>query len=184
MATGPAMELIGREHCSYTLAATTFLRDLVQACRASNIQLDSMRLFGSGGAPVPADLVRAAGEVGISVLRLYGSTEVLVGTWNRRKSPLEKHINTDGRAVDNVEVAVRDDDGKMVAEEPGQLYVRGPNTSVGFFDDPVRTSATFGEGGWVKSGDLAVLDKEGYLTMVGRRKEIIIRGGLNVARQA
>ena len=93
--------------------------------------------------------MRAAGEVGIPVLRLYGSTEVLVGTWNRRELPLEKRINTDGRAVDNVEVAVRDDDGKMVAEEPGELYVRGPNTSVGFFYDPVRTSATFGEGGWV-----------------------------------
>ena len=139
-----------------------------------------MKLFGSGGAPVPGDLVRAAGDVGISVLRLYGSTEVLVGTWNRSDSPLEKRINTDGRAVDHVEVGVRDDDGKTVVEEPGELYVRGPNTSVGFFDDPVRTAATFGEGGWVKSGDLAVLDEEGYLTMVGRRKEIIIRGGLNV----
>ena len=139
-----------------------------------------MRLFGSGGAPVPADLVRAAGEVGISVLRLYGSTEVLVGTWNRTDSPLDKRINTDGRAVDDVDIAVRDNDGTTVVGEPGELYVRGPNTSVGFFDDPVRTAATFGDGGWVKSGDLAVLDNEGYLTMVGRRKEIIIRGGLNV----
>ncbi len=178
---GPqAAQLIAQQRCSYTLAATTFLRDLVQACSANNLRLDSMRLFGSGGAPVPADLVRAAGEVGISVLRLYGSTEVLVGTWNRSNSPLEKRINTDGRAVDDVEIAVRDDDGTTIVGEPGELYVRGPNTSVGFFDDPVRTAATFGEDGWVKSGDLAVLDEEGYLTMVGRRKEIIIRGGLNV----
>ena len=126
--------------------------------------------------------MRAAGEVGISVCSVFTARpRCLWEPGTDAKSPLEKRINTDGRAVDDVEVAVRDDDGKMVAEEPGELYVRGPNTSVGFFDDPVRTSATFGEGGWVKSGDLAVLDKEGYLTMVGRRKEIIIRGGLNVA---
>ncbi|HXC77369.1 MAG TPA: AMP-binding protein [Candidatus Acidoferrum sp.] len=175
-----AVHLIQEEGCSYTLAATTFLRDLVRACRAANVRLDSMRLFGSGGAPVPGDLVLAANEVGISVLRLYGSTEVLVGTWNRTSSKFDKRVNTDGCAVDDVEVAVRDDAGRTVAGQPGELYVRGPNTSVGFFNDPVRTSATFVEGGWIKSGDLAVLDDEGYLTMVGRRKEIIIRGGLNV----
>jgi non-ribosomal peptide synthetase component E (peptide arylation enzyme) len=78
-------------------------------------------------------------------------------------------------------VVTRDDAGRDVLNEPGELYTRGPDTCVGFFDDPQRTAATFDDQGWVKSGDLAVIDADGYLTGVGRKKEILIRGGLNVA---
>jgi non-ribosomal peptide synthetase component E (peptide arylation enzyme) len=104
-----------------------------------------------------------------------------VGTWNRPSSPVDKRTDTDGLAVDDVEVVIRAEDGRDVIGEPGEIYTRGPNTCVGFFDDPERTSATFDDEGWVKSGDLAVMDAEGYLTVVGRKKEILIRGGLNVA---
>jgi non-ribosomal peptide synthetase component E (peptide arylation enzyme) len=116
--------------------------------------------------------VRAAAERGIGVLRLYGSTEVLVGTWNRVDSPDDKKQHTDGRPMTHVEVKVDDD---------GELFTRGPNTCVGFFDDPERTAATFDADGWVRSGDLVSIDDDGYLTVVGRKKEIIIRGGMNIA---
>jgi acyl-CoA synthetase (AMP-forming)/AMP-acid ligase II len=163
-----AAELIQAEGCTYTLAATTFLQDLV----ATGKQLPTMRYFGCGGAPVPAELVRAAAERGIGVLRLYGSTEVLVGTWNRVDSPDEKKQHTDGRPMSHVEVRVDDE---------GELFTRGPNCCVGFFDDPERTAATFDAEGWVRSGDLVSIDDDGYLTVVGRKKEIIIRGGMNIA---
>ncbi len=176
-----AADLIEAEGCTYTLAATTFVRDLVNASRERPRDVSSMRLLGSGGAPVPPQLVRDAADVGITVLRLYGSTEVLVGTWNRPKSPLEKRVETDGLAVDDVEIVTRDDDGADVLGSPGEIYTRGPNTCVGFFNDPDRTAATFDAGGWVKSGDLAIVDEAGCLTVVGRKKEIIIRGGLNIA---
>ena len=140
-----------------------------------------MRLFGCGGAPVPPDLVRRALEHGVTVLRLYGSTEVLVATWNRPTSPLEKRLNTDGVAVDDVEVITRDENGAEVRNESGEVYTRGPDTCVGFFDDPERTADTFDNEGWVRSGDLTVIDDDGYLTVVGRKKEILIRGGMNVA---
>jgi len=65
--------------------------------------------------------------------------------------------------------------------EPGEAFVRGPNTCVGFFGDPERTAATFDDEGWVATGDLLVEDDDGYFSVVGRRKEIIIRGGLNIA---
>jgi acyl-coenzyme A synthetase/AMP-(fatty) acid ligase len=177
-----AASIIESEGCTYTLAATTFLRDLVQASRSGQHRLLSLRLFGSGGAPVPAELVRDAMEVGIGALRLYGSTEVLVGTWNRPSSPVDKKVHTDGAPVDNVSVQIWTDDGRQdVRDEPGEIYTRGPNTCVGFYNDPVRTASTFMNEGWVKSGDLGVIDRDGYLTVVGRKKEIIIRGGLNVA---
>ncbi len=179
---GTAIELIARERCSYTLAATTFLQDLVTEAVAGGVRLDTMRCFGCGGAPVPAELVDAGVGSGIGVLRLYGSTEVLVGTWNRPGSPLDKRRHTDGKAIDHVEIETRDDSGRQcLPGDAGELYVRGPDTCVGFFDDPARTAATFGPDGWVRSGDLVTIDGDGYLTVVGRKKEIIIRGGLNIA---
>ena len=181
-----ARELIAAHRCSYTLAATTFLDDLVAACESAGTMLPSLTHFGCGGAPVPASLVDRAEAVGIRVLRLYGSTEVLCATWNRRESPLDKRRNTDGFALQHTEIDVRDEDGHSLTPteaEPvtGELHVRGPNTSVGFFADPERTAATYLPGGWVKSGDLVRLDVDGYLTVVGRKKEIVIRGGINIA---
>jgi acyl-CoA synthetase (AMP-forming)/AMP-acid ligase II len=176
-----AVDLVTREGCSYTLAATTFLQDLCGAAARRGVRLDALRTFGCGGAPVPPALVDRAGEHGITVLRLYGSTEVLVATWNRCDDDLARRRETDGRPMSHVEVEVRGDDGSPVAVgEPGEIFVRGPDTCVGFFDDPDRTAATFADG-WVRSGDLATLDGAGHLTVVGRRKEIIIRGGINIA---
>jgi non-ribosomal peptide synthetase component E (peptide arylation enzyme) len=177
-----AVELVQRERCSYTLAATTFLQDLTENARIAGVQLTSLRVFGCGGAPVPPALVDAAGEQGISCLRLYGSTEVLVGTWNRPWSTPEQRRNTDGVAMSHVEIAIVDDDGQPVpAGTPGEIVTRGPNTSVGLFGDPERTAKTYRSHGFVCSGDIATLDGDGYLTMVSRKKEIIIRGGLNIA---
>ena len=177
-----AMELVLSERCSYTLAATTFLQDLTETARRSGVRLDSLRCFGCGGAPVPPALVESAAEQGIQCLRLYGSTEVLVGTWNRPDSTLDQRLYTDGIAMSHVEVMVVDEDGAPVAANtPGEIVTRGPNTSVGLFADEARTAATYRADGFVKSGDIATIDHDGYLTMVSRKKEIIIRGGLNIA---
>ncbi|MEO7370719.1 MAG: AMP-binding protein, partial [Ilumatobacteraceae bacterium] len=175
-----ACRLIEHEQCSYTLAATTFLSDLIG--RADLNDLSSLRYFGCGGAPVPPDLVRAARSKDIDVLRLYGSTEVLVGTWNTPGSSARQKDNTDGVALARIEVETRTEDGAVCPPGArGEIYVRGPNTCVGFFEDPERTKATFSPDGWVRSGDLAEIDEKGYLTVVGRKKEIIIRGGMNIA---
>jgi acyl-CoA synthetase (AMP-forming)/AMP-acid ligase II len=175
-----AIDLVFAERCSYTLAATTFLQDLTAAAVRRDVMLDSLRLFGSGGAPVPAALVDAASQRGIQVLRLYGSTEVLVATWNRPDATADQKRHTDGLAMSHVELRVVDDEGAEVAPgTSGELEVRGPNTCVGFFADPDRTAATFHDG-WVRSGDLVRVDDDGHLTVVGRKKEIIIRGGINI----
>jgi acyl-coenzyme A synthetase/AMP-(fatty) acid ligase len=177
-----AVELIQREKCSYTLAATTFLDDLVHECERTGTRLPTMTHFGCGGAPVPAPLVEQAAESGVRVLRLYGSTEVLCATWNRPNSPFEKKAQTDGRALSHTEIQIRDDAGGVLpVPAEGELHVRGPNTSVGFFEDPERTAATYLADGWVRSGDLVHVDGDGYLTVVGRKKEILIRGGINIA---
>lgn len=177
-----AAALVAEHGCSYTLAATTFLQDLIAAARAAGTSLETLKYFGCGGAPVPAHLVDRALDHGVQVLRLYGSTEVLVGTWNRSSSTIDQRRNTDGLPMSHVQVTVRDDEGNDVGVGvEGELWTRGPNTCVGFFADPERTADTFDADGWVRSGDLVVLDADGYVTVVGRKKEIIIRGGLNIA---
>jgi acyl-CoA synthetase (AMP-forming)/AMP-acid ligase II len=176
-----AISLVESFRCTYCVAATTFLNDIVERARTTEVDLSSLRLFCSGGAPIPADTVRAAEALGLNVLRLYGSTEVLVATWNRPESPAEKRINTDGPPLDHVELKILDEEGNGTIDEPGEILVRGPNTSLGFYDDPDRTAATYDAKGWVHSGDLGVIDAEGFLSVIGRKKEIIIRGGLNIA---
>ncbi len=178
---GVALDLVSAEGATYTLASTTFLQDLVGEAERRGGRLGSLSRFGCGGAPVPPELVRRAAASGIGVLRLYGSTEVLVATWNRPRSAERHKIDTDGVALSHVEVEVRDDSGAACpAGTPGEIFVRGPDTCVGFYRDPERTAATFLPDGWVRSGDLAVIDEDGYLTVVGRKKEIIIRGGMNI----
>ena len=165
-----AVDVVRREHCSYTLAATTFLRELVAESTRRGVRVDSLRCFGCGGAPVPPALVEEGDAHGVRVLRLYGSTEALVATWNRPDAPRAARLHTDGTPMTGVEVELRD----------GEIFVRGPNTCVGFFADPERTAATFDADGWVRSGDLATLDADRNLTIVGRKKELIIRGGMNI----
>jgi non-ribosomal peptide synthetase component E (peptide arylation enzyme) len=84
--------------------------------------------------------------------------------------------------LDNLEMEVRDNEGVAVVHgQAGELFVRGPNTCVGFFGDPERTAATFSADGWIRTGDEVTMADDGYVTVVGRKKEIIIRGGLNIA---
>jgi len=165
-----AADLVARERCSYTLAATTFLRELVAETARRGARLDVLRCFGCGGAPVPPALVEEAETHGIRALRLYGSTEALVATWNRPDASRDARVHTDGTPMTGVEVELRE----------GEIFVRGPNTCVGFFADPERTAATFEDEGWVRSGDLATLDRRQQLSIVGRKKELIIRGGMNI----
>ncbi len=176
-----AIDLIQTYGCNYTLAATTFLRDLVEECERSGVRLPSLVHFGCGGAPVAPELVERADAVGICVLRLYGSTEVLCATWNRPADPPHLRTHTDGRPLSHTEVDVRDERGSSAPiGEPGELYIRSAQASVGFYDDETRTAATYQPDGWIRSGDLAVLDGHGHITIVGRKKEIIIRGGVNI----
>ena len=176
-----AVRLIQRERPTYTLAATVFLTDILRVAETGAADLSSLRVFGCGGAPVPAEVVTAAAKQGINVLRLYGQSETQVNTMNRPSSPLQKRIDTDGKAVDGFCIEIRDANG--VALPPGsegELCVTGPGMSVGYYQDKKRTLAKF-RAGWAHTADLAVMDADGYVTIIGRQSDIIIRGGLNIA---
>ena len=177
-----AIDLTRRFGCSYTLAATTFLQDLTDTLTVRDEVLPQLSRFACGGAAVPPDLVAAAADRGLGVLRLYGSTEALVVTCNPPDLPVDLRLHTDGVALPGVSLRTRADDGTLCAPgEPGEVEVHSPQNALGYFEDDERTAATFTEGNWVRSGDLGVLGDDGSLTIVGRKKEIIIRGGHNIA---
>lgn len=176
-----AVDLVEQFRCSYTVVATTFVADVVELANRRRCDVSSLRLFGSGGSPIPPEIVTAAQKLGMNVLRLYGSTEVLMATTNRPHSTHRQLVETDGMPMDHVEAEIRDKDDRAVIGAPGEILIRGPQTTAGFYNDPERSRTTFTEDGWVRTGDLGVIDEEGYLTIVGRKKEIIIRGGLNIA---
>ena len=171
---------VERERPTYSLSATIFLTDMLSIAEQRAVDLSSLRVFGCGGAPVPAEVVNAAADNGINVLRLYGQTETEVATMNTPSCPLEKLINTDGAALEGFKVEIRDENGESLpAGTEGELCVTGPGVSVGYFRLPEQTLSKF-RNGWVHTGDIAVMDEDGYITIVGRKSEIIIRGGLNI----
>jgi acyl-CoA synthetase (AMP-forming)/AMP-acid ligase II len=136
---------------------------------------------GLGGAPVPVALGERAAAHGIAIARVYGSTEHPSVTGSAFDDPAEKRHATDGTPLRGVELRLLDEDGNAVAPgEPGEIWSRGPDLCVGY-TDPELTTAAFDGDGWYRTGDLGVLDADGFLTITDRVNDVIIRGGENVS---
>jgi cyclohexanecarboxylate-CoA ligase len=179
-----AVELIAREGCTFTFSATPFLHGLIYAANASRDALRTFRLFGCGGAPIPRELVRRAEDVHeFHVAACYGSSEALLLSATTPDVPRERRYGADGRVLPDVEARIVDPDtgAPKKAGEEGELEVRTPALFAGYYRDPERTAAVVTGDRWYRSGDLCTLDDERYLNVVGRKKDIIIRGGANIS---
>jgi non-ribosomal peptide synthetase component E (peptide arylation enzyme) len=174
-----AARLIAEERCAYTHGSTPFAHDLLGAAEVVDLDLSSLRYFVTGGASVPRGFVRLMNErVGCLLLRLYGQTEAFMTTLNRPSDSFETLETRDGRAVAGVDFEIWDDGGNRVAAgEVGEAVCRGPHRCLGFLNHPERTNAAIDSEGWLRMGDLCTIDDNGYVTVVGRKKEIINRGG-------
>jgi acyl-CoA synthetase len=140
-----------------------------------------MPVIGLGGSAVPAAVGERAERLGIVTTRSFGSTEHPSITGCSAESPRDKRLHTDGEPLPGVELRLVDDDGHDVAlGEPGEIWSRGPDCFIGY-TDPALTAAAFAPGGWFMTGDVGVLDADGYLAITDRKKDIIIRGGENVS---
>jgi acyl-CoA synthetase len=140
-----------------------------------------MHRVGLGGAPVPRALADRAAAHGIKIQRAYGSTEHPSVTGSSFDDPVEKRHGTDGRPRAGVELRVVDADGVPVPTgEPGELWSRGPDLCAGY-TDPRLDDAAFDDDGWYHSGDMGVLDADGFVTITDRLKDVIIRGGENIS---
>lgn len=161
--------------------ATYFLTSLLDAPDFGPEHLARIRHVGLGGAPIPAAVADRAHALGISLVRAYGSTEHPSVTGCAHGDPVDKRLHTDGRAMPGVEIRVVDDSGRPVAPgRAGPIWSRGPELFVGYTDPALTRAAVDGEG-WYATGDVGVLDGEGYLTITDRTADIIIRGGENIS---
>jgi len=147
--------------------------------------LSTLRTGIMAGSPCPIEVMRKVvdrmhmTEVAIC----YGMTETSpVSTQTRVDDPLERRVGTVGRAGPHVEVKVIDPESGLLVErgDPGELCTRGYSVMVGYWDDPERTAEAVDRAGWMHTGDLATMDDAGYLNIVGRSKDMVIRGGENV----
>lgn len=179
-----ALRLIEAEHCSFVLSATPFVTMLLEAASAGRRDTSSLRIFGCAGAPIPRRLgERARAELGCTLIGMWGMTECFVGAASPPDDPDDRLWGSDGRAMPGVELAIFDSERRHAAPlgEVGELATRGPHLGLGYFNDPERTASTYRADGWLFSNDLAMMDAEGYIRIVGRMKDIINRGGLKIS---
>lgn len=179
-----ALRLIEAERCTFTLSATPFVKMLVDSPSAGQLDTSSFRFFGCAGAPIPRQLgVEAHEKLGCQLIGMWGMTECFVGSASPADDTEDKLWGTDGRAMPGGELAVFDETRTRMLPpgEIGELATRGPHVALGYFNDPERTAKAFSPDGWLFTNDLATVDAEGYMRIVGRQKDIINRGGLKIS---
>ena len=166
--------------CTVMMGVPTFYTRLLAEPRFDATVCRSMRVFISGSAPLLAsvhDEVRA--RVGHAILERYGMTETTMLTSN----PLdgERRAGTVGVPLPGVDVRVAGDEGRRLPTgEVGDIEVRGPNVFAGYWRRPDLAATEFAADGFFRTGDVGRFDDDGYLHIVGRSKDLIITGGLNV----
>jgi len=158
----------------------TMLRRVLHA-RGDAPAPESLRAVLLGGAAAPPDLVREAWERGWPVLPTYGLTEACSQVATLPTSALGRRTDVAGRPLLGLEVSVCDeDDGPLPAGTPGEIAVRGPTVMAGYHGRPDATARAL-RGGWLRTGDLGALGADGWLRVLGRRDDLIVTGGENVA---
>ena len=176
-----AVELVDRHAVSIMVGATPFLADLVASAERLGSRLPSLDIFFCGGAAVPPGLVRRANEAfeNCRTFRVFGSSECPMITQGCPENP-ELSATTDGR-VYGYDVKVVDDDGRVLPpDSDGELLARGPAMFRGY-TDPEATREAFDDEGFFRTGDIGRVSKAGVLTVTGRKKDLIIRGGENIS---
>lgn len=177
-----AVDQMLASRASWTMGATPFLSDVVDSMEKSGKRLPDLRYFLCGGAPIPEVVVRRAQAVGVRVLSIYGSTESPPHTVTWPQDPVEAAWQFDGRALPGVEVCAVDEDGKVLPpDQQGEQWSRGPHAFIGYLGEPELTAKAIDAQGWYHSGDLATVGADGSVRIVGRIKDMIIRGGQNIS---
>jgi long-chain acyl-CoA synthetase len=141
---------------------------------------ENMKVCSSGGAPMPVEVMREFQEkFNVRVMEGYGLSETSpLATFNHYERPSKP--GTVGQAIFGVEIkCVDDNDNEVPRGERGEVVIRGANIMKGYYKRPEATAEAF-RSGWFHTGDIGVMDEEGYLSIVDRKKDMILRGGYNV----
>ena len=179
------LETIQAERCTSLYGVPTMFIGVLDHPRFAEFDVSSLRTGIMAGAPCPIELMKRVvttlhmPEVAIA----YGMTETSpISTMSARDDPLERRVGTVGRVFPYVEIKIIDPaNGAIVARgDSGEFCTRGYGVMIGYWNDAAATQASIDSAGWMHSGDLATMDAEGYVNIVGRIKDMIIRGGENI----
>jgi fatty-acyl-CoA synthase len=178
------LETVEAERCTALHGVPTMFIAEMEHPDFARFDLTSLRTGIMAGSPCPIEVMRQA----ISRMHLdeitiaYGMTETSPVSFQTGVSdPLERRVSTVGRIHPHLEVKIVDQAGRVVPRgTPGELLTRGYSVMRGYWDDPEQTAAAIDPAGWMHTGDLATIDDEGYCNIVGRIKDMVIRGGENI----
>ncbi|MEV1064004.1 AMP-binding protein [Streptomyces sp. NPDC050263] len=165
-----ALDLIARENLVVGGGATYYMTSLLDHPDCSPEHVARLKYAGLGGSTVPSAVTTRLEGLGIRAFRSYGSTEHPSVTWAPHDGPARVRLHTDGAPLDGVELRL---------DEDGEILTRGPDLCLGY-TDPELTKSCFDAEGWYRTGDIGVLDADGFLSITDRKADVIIRGGENI----
>ncbi len=179
------IETVAKERCTALHGVPTMFIAELELDNLSDYDLSSLRTGIMAGASCPIEVMkRVINEMHMAeVLIAYGQTETSpINHLTATDDSLDKRVSTVGRVAPYLEVKIIDDNGRVLPiGEKGELCCRGYAVMHGYWQDKEKTVETIDSAGWLHSGDLAVMDEEGYVDIVGRKKDMIIRGGENIS---
>ncbi len=182
---GSTLKAVAEQRCTSLYGVPTMFIAELDHPDFANYDLSSLRTGIMAGSPCPIEVMKRVGsEMGIAEMTIaFGMTETSpASTMVRRDDTLEHRCGTVGRAMAHTEVKVVDPETERTVARgmPGEFRTRGYLVMSGYWDDPERSAEAIDPAGWMRTGDLATMDDDGYVRIVGRIKDMIIRGGENL----
>ncbi|MEH7525001.1 o-succinylbenzoate--CoA ligase, partial [Bacillus sp. JJ1503] len=175
-----ALSMIEKHKATIVMGVPAIHQALLTCPTFETTNLQSVRWFYNGGAPCPHELIRAFLEKGLLFGQGFGMTETSPTVFMLSREDAKRKIGSIGKPVLYCDYKLVDSEGAVVgAGEIGELVVRGPNVMKEYWNKPEATDETIRDG-WLYTGDLAIVDDEGFLYIAGRRKDMIISGGENI----
>ena len=178
------LETVAQEKCTGLYGVPTMFIAALDHPRFAEFDLSSLRTGIMAGSPCPIEVMkRVIGKMNMAEVTIaYGMTETSpVSFQSGTDDPIDRRVSTVGRVQPHLEVKIVDNEGRIVPRgQSGELCTRGYSVMLGYWDDEAKTKEAIDAGGWMHTGDLAVIDDEGYCNIVGRIKDMVIRGGENI----
>ncbi|RWS02213.1 acyl-CoA synthetase-like protein [Dinothrombium tinctorium] len=181
-----AIKSLIQNECTEFWGVPAIVNGLCEFALATNTKFNSLKVIGMGGSAIHESLIRKIKQAIPSVEEIrigYGSTEFgIFLTFTTKEDPEEVTMNTVGQISDHVAMKLVDPETKKIVKlgEQGEIWAKGYCRMLCYYDDEEKTREVIDQSGWYNMGDLGILDKNGYLKIVGRTKEMIIRGGINL----
>ena len=178
------LDTVFAERCTSLYGVPTMFRAILEDPQFSRFDVSSLRTGIMAGAPCPIELMQ---EVMVKlhmpeIVIGYGMTETSpISTMSLRHDSMSKRVTSVGKVIPHVEICIRDDQGRVLPRgTTGEFCTRGQSVMRGYWNNLEATRMSIDEAGWMHSGDLAVMENDGYVRIVGRLKDMIIRGGENI----